>query len=152
VHPGGRGRGTPGPDQGYALRLARRFEERLHLGPGESAEDVLEGAALLGARRAALSGRAPCIHDLTVALTLFGFLGGAAAAAGQVAGRARLFRSVAHEYTAQRRLVDAVPEELLRLTPAEIDERTASGWRPPLWEAGGTAGGGADAASSPAPC
>ena len=42
--------------------------------------------------------------------------------------RRGLFQSIGHSYTAQRALVDSVPEESLRLTPA--DAATAStGWR-----------------------
>ena len=35
-HPTGPSLGTPGPDQGFALKLARRFEDRLELAEGES--------------------------------------------------------------------------------------------------------------------
>ena len=35
--------GNPGPDQGFALKLARRFEDRLVLAEGESAEDAMAG-------------------------------------------------------------------------------------------------------------
>ena len=130
----GKGRGTQGPDQGYALTLARRLEPQLVLAPGESAEDVLRGCALLGSRRAALAGRAPCIYDVRAAALLFGFLG--TAEPGLVEERRRLFRSVGHEYDAQRRLVDAVPEDSLPLTPEQLEGRAESGWRSPL--AGGT--------------
>ena len=45
--PRGVGHGSPGPDQGFALRLAKRFADRLHLTPGENVEDVEVGVALL---------------------------------------------------------------------------------------------------------
>ncbi|HUZ10758.1 MAG TPA: hypothetical protein VMU76_11400 [Acidimicrobiales bacterium] len=112
--PTGRGFGKPGPDQGFALRLARRLEDRLRLSAGESAEDVIVGCALLASRRAGSAGRAPSVHDVKAALALFGFL--ADAPADLVAERTARFRSVAHEYTAQRRLVDSVPEDALRLS------------------------------------
>lgn len=112
--PTGRGHGTPGPDQGFALHLARRFEDRLHLGPGEEREDVLLGTALLASRRAGLFGRAPCIYDLDFAMGLFGFTE-ADAPSEVVSARTQLFRSVAHSYVAQRALVDAVPTEALLL-------------------------------------
>ena len=124
--PTGRGFGKPGPDQGFALHLARRFEERLRLAAGESAEDVVVGTALLATRRAGLAGRAPCAHDVNVALSLFGFL--ADAPADLVAERRMRFRSAAHEYTAQRRLVDSVPEEALRLSPERAASSTGE-WR-----------------------
>ena len=66
--------GTPGPDSGFALRLAHRFEHELQLGEGESEHDVLLGVALVASKRAALFGRAPCIYDVRLALNLWGFL------------------------------------------------------------------------------
>ena len=113
----GRGVGTPGPDSGFALRLANRFAHDLKLGDGESEHDVLLGVALVASKRAALFGRAPCVHDVRFALNLWGFL-------DQVPGellaeRRAAFSSIAHDYVAQRRLVDAVPEETLRLSPEE---------------------------------
>jgi hypothetical protein len=110
--------GTPGPDQGYALRLARRFEGRLVLTPGETADDVLLGCALLAARRSALLGRAPTVYDLEVALGLFGYLG--PAPSELVAYRSEAFRGVAHDYDVQRELVDGVPESALLLSPDEV--------------------------------
>jgi len=72
--PRGRTVGTPGPDSGFALRLARRLEHDLRLREGESGHDVLLGAALVAAKRAALFGRAPSIYDVRFALNLWGFL------------------------------------------------------------------------------
>lgn len=118
--------GTPGPDSGFALRLARRFEHDLKLGEGESEHDVLLGAALVGAKRAALFGRAPCIYDVRMALDLWGFLGNAPA--DVKAERRALFSSVSHDYVAQRALVDSVPEETLRQRPEAVSgTATASG-------------------------
>ena len=127
--PIGPGMGTPGPDQGFALRLAHRFGDRLQLGAGESAEDVTVGCAVLASRRSGLFGRAPSIHDLTVAFTLWGFLGDAAPAE-LVAGRTVVFRSASHDYVVQRALSDLVPDEALRLTPEGATEWVSSGsWR-----------------------
>lgn len=124
----GRRMGTPGPDQGFALRLARRFEGRLRLSDGESVDDVLEGAALIASRRAGLYGRAPSVHDLTVALSMWGYLGDAPAAL--VAARRGAFLAASHDYDVQRALVDGVPESSLRLAPDEVEQRVrAGGWR-----------------------
>jgi hypothetical protein len=109
--------GTPGTDAGFALRLARRFAHDLKLADGEHEEDVLFGCALIGARRAALWGRGPSIYDLQVALALWGFL--VDAPAELVVARKKAFASVSHDYVAQRSLVDAIPTESLRLTPAQ---------------------------------
>jgi hypothetical protein len=113
----GRSVGTPGPDAGFALRLARRFEHDLKLGEGETEHDVLLGVALIAARRAALFGRAPCIYDVQFALTLWGFLGDVPADLG--ATRRAAFSSVSHDYVAQRALVDGIDEETLRRKPAD---------------------------------
>lgn len=124
----GRRMGTPGPDQGFALRLARRFEGRLRLSEGESADDVLAGAALLASRRAGLYGRAPSVHDLVAALSMWGYLGDAPAEL--VAARRSAFRAAAHDYDVQRALVDGVPEPSLRLVPDEVERRVQAGeWR-----------------------
>lgn len=128
VRSGGLNRGTPGPDQGYALRLARRAEGQLHLVAGESAEDVIVGIALLAARRSALFGRAPTVFDIQTALALWGFLD-EQPADELVAARRRVFSGVAHDYSAQRALVDLVPEDVIRLRAEDI---AASGqWRTP---------------------
>jgi hypothetical protein len=110
--------GTPGPDSGFALRLAHRFEKELRLDEGESAHDVLLGVALVGSKRAALLGRAPCIHDVRLALDLWGFLGDAPVDVR--AARRTAFSSISHDYAAQRALVDSVPEAALRLRPEEV--------------------------------
>jgi hypothetical protein len=120
----GRSVGTPGPDAGFALRLARRFEHDLRLGEGETEHDALLGVALIAARRAALFGRAPCIYDVQFALTLWGFL--AVAPAALQAARRLAFASVAHDYVAQRSLVDGIPEATLRLKPADAQGAAAA--------------------------
>ena len=89
----GRGVGTPGPDSGFALRLANRFAHELKLVEGESE------------------------HDVRFALNLWGFLD--QVPGDRVAERRAAFSSIAHDYVAQRRLVDAVPEETLRLSPED---------------------------------
>ena len=77
--------GYPGPDQGYVLRLARQFHGKLALTSGEHERDALAGGCGVALRRASLFGRAPVVHDLTVALTVWGFLGEAAAGARRAA-------------------------------------------------------------------
>jgi len=118
--------GRPGPDQGYALVLARRFDDRLQLAEGEHAEDVVAGCLGVALNRAALFGRAPVIHDLELAFTLWGFVGDAPA--DLVAFRKPLFSGAAHHYWEQRAIVDIVPDETVRLTPAEVRARLPE-WR-----------------------
>lgn len=131
--PQGRAMGTPGPDQGFALRLARQHESRLRLYADESAEDVVVGCALLASRRSALFGRAPSVHDLKVAFGLWGFLD-EDAPPDLVEERVKAFCSAAHDYTVQRQLVDAVPESTLRLSPADVAARMPQDWRSLLGE------------------
>jgi len=124
--PSGTFLGTPGPDQGFALKLARRFEDRLILGAGEQAEDAMVGCTAVAMRRAASFGRAPVIHDLTLAFTLWGFMVGAPA--DLVEARGPLFRSASHHYQAQRIIADCVHESTLRLTPLQVVEQIQN-WR-----------------------
>ena len=69
--------GRQGPDQGYGLKLVRRLADRLELAPGEHLDDVIAGNLAVGLARASLFGRAPVIHDLELAFTVWGYLGGA---------------------------------------------------------------------------
>ena len=67
--------GFQGPDQGYALKLAdERIRPRLQLSRGEHADDAISGCVGIAMRRASLYGRAPVIHDLTIAFTIWGYL------------------------------------------------------------------------------
>jgi hypothetical protein len=124
--PEGRSMGRTGPDQGYGLKLARRFADRLELAPGEHAADVIAGCLGIGLRRAARFGRAPVIHDFEFAFTLFGFLGGAPAEL--VEFRQPYFAEASHDYWDQRDIVDLVREDVLMLAPADIRSRLGD-WR-----------------------
>ena len=84
------------------------------------------GASAVGSARASLFGRAPVGKDVELALVLFGFLGDAPA--DLVAWRTPLFASAAHHYHQQRQIVDAVPDDTLRLTPHDVRGRLAD-WR-----------------------
>ena len=125
--PTGAGLGVPGPDQGYALRLARRFEDRLLLGPRESAEDAIAGCVGVALKRAASFGRAPVGVDLEVAFRVFGFLP-PDPGESLVAWRKELFAGVSHphHYAEARHLVGLVPESVLRMSPSEIEAACAA--------------------------
>lgn len=122
--------GSPGPDQGYVLGLARRFSGRLTLVDGEHEADAIAGCVPIALKRASLYGRAPLIHDLTAAFTVWGFLDEPPAAA-LVAVRTPLFAEVGHHhhYAEQRRLVDAVPDAVLRQPHPAITARHEADWR-----------------------
>ena len=125
--PTGAGLGVPGPDQGYALRLARRFESQLLLGPGEDAADTIAGCVGVALKRAALFGRAPVSADLEVAFRLFGFLP-PDPDESLMAWRKELFAGVSHphHYAEARHLVGLVPESVLRMPPREIEAACAA--------------------------
>jgi hypothetical protein len=129
--PRGRFYGNQGPDQGYALLLAERFHDRLVLQEGESEHDVVAGAVELAMKRASLFGRAPVIHDLTLAFTIWGFLDDSPDPA-LVDVRKELFAAAGHHYAERRAVVDLVPEATLRLTPAQAADAHAADWREPL--------------------
>jgi hypothetical protein len=118
--------GRPGPNVGYAYTLAARARSRLRLSTHEHADDVIAVIAEIAGKRAALFGRAPVIGDIDVAVELLGYDGTADDSFVEL--RARLTHDAAHDYTRRRELVDAVPEELLRLRGAPLAERVAE-WR-----------------------
>ena len=118
VPPPGSKFGSTGPDLGYGLKLARRFEPKVELTEGEHAADAIAGCFATGAKRAASYGRAPVIFDMELAFALWGFLGDAPS--DLIAFRKPLFMGAAHEYWEQRQIVDRVKEPTLRLTPAQV--------------------------------
>jgi hypothetical protein len=122
IRPTGISYGTPGPDQGFALRVARRFEHRLSLTAGEDVEDVLHGGAILASKRAGLLGRAPCVYDLDAVFALFGFLV-PDPPEGLVVLRRQLFASASRDYVVQRSLVDSVPDATLLLSAEQLSAR-----------------------------
>jgi hypothetical protein len=124
--PAGPKLGSQGPDQGFALALARRLENQIYVFEGENREDAIAGAVAVAMKRASLFGRAPVIYDLEHALRLFGFIG--TAPPDLVAFRRKLFETARQHYWDQRAIVDIVPTETLRLTPAQVKEQL-SNWR-----------------------
>lgn len=123
--------GAPGPDQGYAIKIANSLRPNLHLAPGEHEDDVVGGCLGVALRRASLFSRAPVVHDLTIAFTVWGFLD-PEPSDELVALRRTMFegvRHVGHHYTEARLIVDAVPESTLRMTPSQVESAHASDWR-----------------------
>lgn len=123
--------GRQGPDQGYALRLAEQLRDRIVTPPGESVDDALRGCVNVALRRASLFGRAPVIHDLTVACTAWGFFD-PAPPSELVELRRRMFAGVAnvvHHYAEGRAIVDQVPDATLRMTPAQVEAAYPARWQ-----------------------
>jgi hypothetical protein len=121
--------GNQGPDQGYVLLLAERIEPVLST--GEELADVRDGIMGVALKRASLFGRAPVIHDLTLAYTLFGYLD-ESPDPGLVDLRKELFASASHHYAERRAIVDLLPEAALRQTPKQAAEAYAANWRAAL--------------------
>lgn len=133
AHPSGAALGNQGPDQGYVLKLAKRFRDDLVLRPGEHAADVLEGACAVALRRASLYGRAPMGPDLRLALTVWGFLSDADDELVEL--RRPLFAELHHttvHYFGARRVADLVPEATLRMSPERVSKTHAKDWKGPL--------------------
>jgi hypothetical protein len=124
--PAGPKLGSQGPDQGFALTLARRLEGQLVLADGEHREDAVAGAVAVAMKRASQFGRAPVIYDLEHAFRLFGFIG--TAPPDLVTFRRKRFEGARHHYWDQRAIVDIVLEPTLRLTPTQVEERL-SDWK-----------------------
>ena len=132
--PEGERLGYQGPDQGFALTIAGRLRGQLCLSPavagGVSADDAIRGAVNIALRRASLFGRAPVVHDLTIAFTMWGFLD-PNPPADLVARRSELFKGVhsVHHYDEGRLIADLVPEATLRMTPAQVSAAYPTSWR-----------------------
>lgn len=121
--------GSIGPDQGYAYRLVRYVENHVAYGSVHR-EDAVAGCVAIAMKRAALFGRAPVVHDITAAFTVFGFFD-EQPPAELVELRKRLFAEVrsSHHYVELRHLVDLVPEETLRLSPEAIAAQYLTDWQ-----------------------
>jgi len=127
--PKGTALGTAGPDQGYAYRLVHLFDDRLHLN-GVDRDDAIAGCVALAMKRSALFGRAPLVHDLTAAFTIYGFLD-SNPPAELAAQRRESFAEVKsnHHYMERRHLVDRVSEESLMKTHETIAAQYQADWQ-----------------------
>jgi hypothetical protein len=127
--PEGRYHGDIGPDQGFALLLAKRFHDRLHVAEHEHPEDAVAGCVAVAMRRASMFRRAPVIHDLDIAFTVWGYLDGGPPA-DLVAFRRPLFQSVSLpiHYLGQRAIASQVPEQTLRMTPQAVRAAYPARW------------------------
>jgi hypothetical protein len=115
--------GSPGPNIGYALGLARRVRDRLALAPHEHVDDALAVVAVVAMRRAASFGRAPVTGDVEFAMSVLGYQGGcepdfAAWRAGAIAG-------ADHDYSRRQQFGDHLEPEVLRLIPSALGARAA---------------------------
>ncbi|MDH3706321.1 MAG: hypothetical protein OES57_09655 [Acidimicrobiia bacterium] len=128
--PRGEALGNQGPDQGYALTLARRELTKARLAENEHADDVVEGVAGLATRRASLFGRAPMIHDVRLAFEVYGLYEDPGPELAE--WRRRAFAGLGHgpaHYLEARALAEAVPEPVVRGTPDAAAEARRVDWR-----------------------
>ena len=73
--------------------------------------------------------RAPVVHDLTIAFTIWGFLD-PSPPAELVAARGPLFAGLGHgHYSEGRAITDMVPEATLQMNPQQVSAAYPSGWR-----------------------
>lgn len=131
LQPIGERMGAMGPDQGYALTIAHKLAPKLKLADGERLDDAIRGCVLIALRRASLFSRAPVVHDLHVAFTIWGYYDETPPEA-LLTRRADLFEGVGNvnqHYAAGRKIADLVPESTLRLTPAAAAAEYPAEWR-----------------------
>jgi hypothetical protein len=127
--PWGAGFGTPGPDTGYALKLAAEADYQLD--PGEDRHNVDSVLVLIMSARASLFGKAPSADDRSFALLMIG-LGSEdpvpeAGIAALTANRKYWAPRVSHGSAAARRLVSKLSPELLRLSVPDLRHQLALG-------------------------
>lgn len=131
LQPTGPGLGDPGPDQGFALRIARALRPKLVVGADENVDDVIRGCIGVANRRASMFSRAPVVHDLDIAFTIWGFYD--ADPPAELAGLRRTMfeglRHTNHHYAEARAVADLPPESTLRMTPAQVASAYPTQWR-----------------------
>jgi hypothetical protein len=120
--------GCPGPDIGYALTLAALIRGEVVAARGEHVDDAVAGCTAIAMRRAALFGRAPVMHDLRLAFTIWGWFD-ANPTEDLRRTRRSAFEAASHDYEIGRAVVDQVPEETLRMNVAQVTEAYPARWR-----------------------
>ena len=131
LQPVGRRMGAQGPDQGFALTIAERLSPKIHLQGRERLDDAIRGCLGIALRRASLFSRAPVVHDLTIAFTIWGYFD-EDPPDDLIGRRPQLFEGVGnvnHHYAEGRAIADLVPESTLRMTPGAVAEAYPARWR-----------------------
>lgn len=129
--PSGPRRGNHGPDQGFALRIAARLSPQIQLQPGEHLDDAVRGCLGIALGRSSLFSRAPVVHDVRLAFTIWGYFD-EQPPTELIELRTKLFaglRHVAHHYTEARVVADMVPDATLQLTPEAAAAMYPASWR-----------------------
>jgi len=131
LQPRGDRLGAQGPDQGFALTIASKLAPNVKLTDGERLDDAIRGCVGIALRRASLFSRAPVVHDLNIAFTIWGFFD-PSPPADLLARRTQLFEGVGnvnHHYAEGRKIADLVPEATLRQKPADVTAAYPARWR-----------------------
>lgn len=125
--------GAQGPDQGYALTLVSVFTDKIRLTPGEYIGDINSGCVGVATKRASIFHRAPVVHDLNIAYTLFGYFD-EEPQIDLVEFRKEAFAEVHYSfhYFERRAIADLVSNEVLSQTPAQVRARYEQDWRDQL--------------------
>ena len=133
AEPTGARLGSQGPDQGYALTLTSVFDNKIELADGEHRSDVDAGCVAVATKRASMFHRAPVVHDLRIAYTVFGYLD-ENPAAELVEFRKAAFAEVHYSfhYFDRRAIADLVSHEVLGQTPDQVASRYNADWRDQL--------------------
>ena len=104
---------------------------RIRVQAGESLDDAIRGTVAIALRRASLYGRAPVIHDVTFALTIWGWLLDTPPA-DLLSRRKELFGGLghaAHSYYEARELVDLVPDTTFKLSNEQLASQMPMSWK-----------------------
>jgi hypothetical protein len=131
LQPSGTRLGTQGPDQGFALTIANRLASKVYLQGLERLDDAIRGCVNIALRRASLFSRAPVVHDVTLAFTIWGFFD-EHPPNDLVARRPQLFEGVGnvnHHYAEGRLIADLVPEATLRMSPEAAAAAYPARWQ-----------------------
>ncbi len=125
--------GAQGPDQGFALTLTKVFDDQLILTEGEYKGDVHAGCVGVATKRASIFHRAPVVHDLRIAYTLFGFLDDKPSP-DLVEFRKEAFAEIHYSfhYFERRAIADMVSEAVLSQNPDQVATRYRVDWQDQL--------------------
>jgi hypothetical protein len=129
--PAGPWLGDQGPDQGFALRIASQLRPKLQLQQGEDADDAIQGCLGIALRRASMFSRAPVVHDLTIAFTIWGFYDFEPPDELLLLRRSMFegLRHISHHYAEAREVVDLVPDKTLQMTHTEVATKYPAEWQ-----------------------
>lgn len=113
--------GTPGPDSGYAMKLAT--DRELILADHEHRADADAAVAAVAAARSSLTGRGPTKGDIDAAIVILGY--DTESDFGPV--RAAAIGGSAHHPLRIRRLIAGIPTDVYDANADELRERVAAG-------------------------